>query len=800
MKKIIAVLLLTSLSLNAEEVYQKIDKELSELVAAQSFSSLAVNYSGTAGLKKYHQYTPSIEFVARPKIKLAGLQFNPKNYTAISNAFTSKLVYFDIKTRSNREIKFRSDSIIRGTSWSTDDKKILVSIEESDCLQLWLVQAPSLSKKRVTGRCLNSVTGSSFSWLDENKVLLYLRTKKQRAELRPGVPTPKGPVIQVADGSKAQNRTYQNLLKSPEDENNFNLAAEVQLAIYDTRTEKLQELNRPGIYSVVSVSPDRRYLLVGQVVKPYSYVVPLDYFAVQYEIWNMDGSLAYKLHRSGPHEKVPIGGTIKGPRRLSWLPNEAHTLTYVEALDEGDWKNKVPHRDELFKMYLLPQGKTKRVSLYKVQNRYGGLLTLDRKMGFFIYDYERDTEWIKTIHVQFENDLPIYEKTIFSLNQNDDYNNPGDPYSIINEYKKSVVAVSSDGQSIFLDGQGATPEGYRPFLRSYNFKTGEVKEIFRSKPGTTETFLTFTDDKKFDRFITNFETDKISPRKMLNRLVDGQIESELLYADENPFEQIAQLKKEVLRYKRKDGVELSGTFYYPLGYEAGKKYPLIVDAYPLEYTDATTAGQVRNSAFTFEVPFRASTLYLALRGYAVLMDAQIPIIGHPETKNDTFLTQLRDGAEAAVLAAEKTGAVDTKKAGVIGHSYGAFMVANLLTHTNLFVTGVARSGAYNRTLTPFGFQGERRTFWEAKNTYLNVSPFYEAEKMKRPMLLIHGQADDNSGTFTMQSERYFDALKGQGAVSRLVLLPAESHSYAARESVEHVLFETFNWFDMYLKK
>lgn len=800
MKKfLIAGLLFFGLQMHAEEVYKKIEPELSELVAAQSFSSLAMNYSGTAGLKKYVQYTPSIEFVSRPKVKLAGLQFNPKNYTTISNAFTTKLVYFDLKKRTDREIKFKPNSIIRGTSWSPDDKKILISVEESDCLQLWLVQIPSLNQKRVQTRCLNNVTGSSFSWIDESRVLLHLRTQHQSRELKIESAVPKGPVIQVSDGTKAQNRTYQNLLKSPEDEVNFTKAAEVQLAVLNISNQQIW-LFKPAIYSTVSVSPDKKYLLIGRVVKPYSYVVPLDYFTIQYEIWNMDGSLAYELHRSGPHEKVPIGGTIKGPRRLSWIPNEPHSLSYVEALDEGDWKNKVSHRDELFKMYLLPNGKTKKVSLYKTVNRYAGLMTLDRQMGFLMYDYERDTEWLKTIHLQFEQDRLTYEKTIFSLNQNDDYNNPGDPYTVPNEYRKSVVAIGLDGQSIYLDGQGATPEGYRPFLRSHNLKTGETKEIFRSKPGTTESFLTFTDDKKFDQFITNFETDKISPRKMLNRLVNGEIQQELLYADKNPFEIITKLKKEVLRYKRRDGVELSGTFYYPLNYEQGKKYPLIVDAYPLEYTDASTAGQVRNSAFTFEVPYRASTLYLALRGYAVLMDAQIPIIGHPETKNDTFLTQLKDGAEAAVKAAEKTGIVDSKKAGVIGHSYGAFMVANLLTHTDLFVTGVARSGAYNRTLTPFGFQGERRTFWEAKNTYLNVSPFYEAEKMKKPMLLIHGQADENSGTFTMQSERYFEALKGQGAVSRLVLLPAESHGYAARESVEHVLYETFNWFDLYLKK
>lgn len=798
MKYLIFILAHTFLIAKADVMYKKTEPQISKLVTAQDFSTLDTNNAGTAGFKLYALYTPPIEYVSRPKLKLAGIQLNPRNYTTVTTAVINKLVYFDFKTKKEKEVKFSKDGAIRGRSWSNDDKNFLVAVETPTCYEVWNVEVPSLKKTKIPV-CLNNISGISHFWVDNNTIGISHRTASQKNAYQVEFTVPKGPIIQEAGGKVSQNRTYQNLLKSPEDEAAFIDVAESQISFYNLKTGALKKIGKPALYRSFALSPDKKFILVGYAVKPFSYVVPIDYFGIQFEVWDISGKLKYTLHKSGPHESVPIGGVIQGPRSMRWLPDEDHTLFYVQALDEGDWKNKVEHRDELFRMQLSESGKTKSTSIYKTKNRYSGLYVLDRNLGYIIYDYERDTEWSKAFHVKFKNDKVDYEKTIFSLNENDEYGYLGDPNTTLNKYDRSVVAVDSDNESIFLDSRGATPDGYRPVLNRFNINTLKHTEVYRSELGTTNTFKTFVGKDKYDQFVTSFETNKISPRYMMNTVKDGKLTSELLYADENPFEVFGSLKKEVVRYKRKDGVDLSGTLYYPLGYEEGKKYPLIVDAYPLEYTDASTAGQVRNSANTFETPYRASTMYLALRGYAVLMEAQIPIIGHPETKNDTFLTQLTDGASAAVKAISDKGVADPKRAGVIGHSYGAFMVANLLTHTDLFVTGVARSGAYNRTLTPYGFQGERRTYWQAKDTYLKVSPFHEVDKLKKPILLIHGQIDNNSGTFTMQSERYFEALKGQGVKARLVLLPEESHSYAALESIEHVLSETFDWFDTYLK-
>jgi dipeptidyl aminopeptidase/acylaminoacyl peptidase len=791
------VLLATSLA-KAEPMYQKTEPQISKLINAQDFSRLEINYGGTAGLKLFALYTPPIDYISRPKLKLAGIQLNPKNYSTVTTAVVSKLFYFDIATKKEKEIKFSKGAYIRGRSWSFDDNHFAVSIETPDCHEAWIVDSATLKKTKIPV-CLNTVGGIGMFWVDNETLGVSHRTAEQKKGYEAQVKVPAGPIVQDATGQVSQNRTYQNLLKSPDDERAFTDVTETQISFYNLKKKTIKKIGKPGIYRGFSISPDQKFILVSRIEKPYSYVVPIDLFKLQFEVWDINGKLQYKLHSSGPHENVPIQGVIKGPRSMRWMADEPHTLQYVQALDDGDWKNKVEFRDELFKMELLSGGKTKSSSLYKIKNRFAGLSTFDRKMGVLVWDYERDTEWIRAIHLKFKDNKSSFEKVLFSLNENDEYADLGTPIETENKYNRSVIAVDKDDKSIYLNSRGASPDGYRPALNKFNIESLENKEIYRTEKGSTNSFQSFIGHKKFDKFITIFETDVISPRFMLNEIVDGKLKSEILYADPNPFEVFSKVKKEVLRYKRADGVDLSGTLYYPLGYEAGKKYPLIVDAYPLEYTDASTAGQVRNSAYTFETPYRASTMYLALRGYAVLMEAQIPIIGHPETKNDTFLKQLQDGAAAAVKAVADKGVADSSRAGVIGHSYGAFMVANLLTHTDLFATGVARSGAYNRTLTPYGFQGERRTYWNAKDTYLKVSPFHEVDKLKKPILLIHGQIDENSGTFPLQSERYFEALKGQGVKARLVLLPQEGHSYAAVESIEHVLYETFTWFDRYLK-
>jgi dipeptidyl aminopeptidase/acylaminoacyl peptidase len=488
-----------------------------------------------------------------------------------------------------------------------------------------------------------------------------------------------------------------------------------------------------------------------------------------------------------------------GPRSIPWIGSEPESLFYAVALDQGNWEVEVPFRDELYRIQVTSKGKAKPELVTKLKHRYAGFSYFDEEASYWISEYERDRQWVTSYWIRKEGS-DWTRKTLFSLNENDAYADPGEPVMIRNAMNAPVIALDESRageKAIFLKGNGASAEGDRPFLRRFVLTDLKSEEWFRSQTGSFERFLTFT-DHTFTDFITSYESQTESPRFQI-RSRNPALKPRLLYADKNPYEIFSRVKKEVLTYTRADGVKLSGILHYPLDHDPSKKYPAIIHAYPLEYTDASTAGQVRGSQDKFSVPYHEDLIYNTLRGYFVLDETQMPIIGHPETKNDTFVEQLVSSAKAAVDTLVDRGLVDEKRIGVIGHSYGGYMVANLLTHSKLFAAGIAKSGAYNRTLTPFGFQGERRPLWKARETYLKMSPFLYADQVKTPILLIHGQADNNTGTFPMQSERYFEALKGQGVMARLVLLPEESHGYASIESVKHVLYEMFQWFDRYLK-
>ena len=230
-----------------------------------------------------------------------------------------------------------------------------------------------------------------------------------------------------------------------------------------------------------------------------------------------------------------------------------------------------------------------------------------------------------------------------------------------------------------------------------------------------------------------------------------------------------------LTYKRADGVPLSFELYLLPDYGPGTRLPTLIWAYPREFNDADTAGQVFGSSKRFTEVTGYSQLFHVLNGFAVLDNASMPVVGDVDTVNDTYIKQIVDDAKAAIDKAAEMGVTDPARVAVVGHSYGAFMTANLLAHCDLFKAGIAESGAHNRTLTPFGFQSERRTIWQAPDVYIKMSPFMYADKIKTPMLLIHGEADDNDGTFPIQSDRMYQAIRGNGGVARLVFLPFEAH-------------------------
>jgi dipeptidyl aminopeptidase/acylaminoacyl peptidase len=620
-----------------------------------------------------------------------------------------------------------------------------------------------------------------------------------------------GPVVQETRGREAQVRTFQDLLADAHDEALFDHYFTSQLALVDAGSGEKRMVGEPAIFAAATPSPDGRYMLVGKVERPYSYLVPWNLFPQKWEIWDVASGaprVVRELSRAGLRDDIPIQGVQTGPRGYSWHALEDATLLWVEALDEGDPRNKVPHRDRVMVMRAPFEGDGR--ELLKTEHRYAGMSFLaDGRV--LVSENDRDRRWNRTwlyelrpmlmVALQGAKIAPPPPRVVWDRSARDRYGDPGSP--LTERLPNGRWAIRIENESIYLSGQGASPEGDRPFLDRMSLHDFSTQRLWRNEGANYESVVDIMDGDA-----SLILTVRESPEEPANYFVralgagenGGGTRTQITFFPD-PAPELRGIRKQLVTYTRDDGVPLSATLYLPAGYEPERDgpLPLVVWAYPLEFNDPATAGQVSGSPHRFTRIGGTSHLFLLTQGYAIMDAATMPIVGDPETANDTFVEQIVAAAKAAIDTAVEMGVADRERVAVGGHSYGAFMTANLLAHSDLFKAGLARSGAYNRTLTPFGFQGERRTFWQAAETYMNLSPFTHAHKIKAPILLIHGQMDNNAGTFPMQSERLFHAINGHGGTARLVMLPYEGHGYQARESVMHVLAEMVEWLDRHVK-
>lgn len=781
----------------AREGYRQPEKKIVDIVDTPNPPQISVNPNGKTALLVEYTTQLLLEDLAEPTAKLAGIRILTRYNIPKRSYFVKRLRLLNLETKEIKDFELPQTSRFGFPTWSPDGKRFLAAEYKAGGSQVWLFDPVKLSGKPIGPARINSVLLSPFWWSkDSQKVFIPVWGEKRGKE--PDAPLiPEAPEIQETTGKVSQVRTYQDLLQTNHDEKLFEYYATAQIIRYNLADGRQTKIGKPDLITSFSSSPDGKYYLVKILERPFSRTVPHFRFANRLEIWNDKGKLVKELAKIPVGDEIPIEGVQVGMRNLFWQRLKPSTLCWFEALDGGDPNNKVEFRDVMKSLDAPFTGKEREI--IRLPMRYAGLDFLDKENIALIWDYDRDTRWIKSRLIDLsKTNVASESRVIFSRNYYDQYKDEGN----LVYYAKpdgQTLAILEDDQWVYLDGKGATPEGYKPFLHRYNIETGEKQEIFVSGLDAFETFVEFSShDRK--AFVTARE-DEENPRNFyLRKIVKGKAGAPTELTNyPAPAPELNKVKKELIKYERNDGVPLSGTLYYPLNYKPGKKYPTIVWAYPREYTDVKTAGQVRSATNRYARISGTSILFFVLRGYAVLNNAEIPIVGDPLTANDTFIEQLTAGAQAAVDKLVELGIADPEKIGVAGHSYGSFMVANLLAHTDLFAAGIARSGAYNRTLTPFGFQGERRTFWEAQDVYMNLSPFSHANKIDEPLLMIHGADDPNPGTFPIQSKRLFGAIKGHGGIARLVVLPYEGHGYEARESILHTLAEMFDWFDKYLK-
>ena len=786
----LAVFVLFQFAGFAQEPYKLPPKEVIDILDAPSTPRVTMNPARDTMLLIESESMPAIAYISMPILRIAGIRITPANNSSQVLNFSTAMALKTIKDGKLRKIDLPSGIKFAGASWSEDGKWISFTRYLENGVELWVVDAATGQAKALTGPTVNMVLRGGIAWMPDNKRLLVNMIVDGRGPAPQPPRVPIGPDVQESSGKKAQVATLQDLLKTAFDEKLFDYYATSQLVEVDVMTGQGRKIGEPGIYADANPSSDGKYLLVNRIKRPYSYSVSYGGFAKSYEIWDMSGKLVKLLADLPSNEDVPINGVPKGMRSPNWQALKPATLVWVEALDEGDPEKNVPFRDRVLVLDAPFTAEPKEV--FKTENRSAGMTWFDTP-GLAL---AAETNWKKRWRTTWLVDIGkpgVAPKKMFDLNTQDAYNDPGSP---VMTTKGGDRVILQDKDWIYLSGPGSSPKGDHPFLARMNLKTMRKEELFRSVDGKYQSFVGFTGEGR-DKIIISQESKTEVPNYYLHDLKAKKMQALTDFKD--PAPQLTGVKKQLIKYKRDDGLELSGTLYLPADYKEGTRLPAVVWAYPMEYGDTSTAGQVRGSTDRFTFYRGTSQLFFVTQGYAVLDNATMPVVGDPKTVNDTFVPQIVANAKAAIDVLDKMGVGDPKRVGVGGHSYGAFMTANLLAHCDLFAAGIARSGAYNRTLTPFGFQSERRTLWEAPDTYIKMSPFMSANKIKTPILMIHGQADNNSGTFPIQSERLFAALKGFGATARFVYLPYESHGYSARESVLTVLAEMFEWFDRYVK-
>ncbi len=776
--------------------YQLPPKDIADLLLAKPTPAVSLNSKAEWLLMSERNSYPSVEELARPELRIAGLRLNPNNFAPSRQNFINNFVLKNIKTGTEYPVSGLPSPLLAGNvSWSPAEHKIAFTQTSNTRVDLYTIDVATHKATKINKLPLNTITGGSYTWIDDNS-LLYKTVLKPAAAAPPRPLLPKGPTAQENLGKTAPSRTYEDLIKTPYDEDLFAFYATAQLVKNTNGIET--PVGKPAIYQSFRVSPDKKYLLTENILKPFSYLVPAFGFPSVVNITDLTGKLLKLLKELPSAETSPSGfdNVQNVASDFDWRDDEPATVTWRQPLDSGLIKTKITYHDAVYALSAPFNGEA--TELFKTQMRFRNIIWGNASLALV-------TEGLSGKQVsrtsRYNPSTGILERLI-ERNTTDAYSNPGFPVTMKNKYGREVIQTIDNGTKILMNNTvGSSAKGDLPFLAKFDLTSKQNDIIWRCAEDKYEFVEDVIDADKLV-LLTRKESQQEVPnyyiRNLLLRIADQPVTH-----FSNPYPQLEGISKEKISYKRADSVDLTGDLYLPKGYDVKKDGPLpvLIWAYPREFNSAADAAQVRGSKNRFTVISWASPVFWVTQGYAVLDNAEMPIVkkGDSSKPNDSFIEQLQQNAAAAIDRLAAMGVGDRNRVAIGGHSYGAFMTANLLAHTNLFKAGIARSGAYNRSLTPFGFQNEDRTYWDDPKLYFDMSPFSFADKIKTPLLLIHGEMDDNQGTFPIQSERMYNAIKGHGGTVRYIVLPYEAHSYRGRENLLHMLYEQNAWLDKYVK-
>ncbi|WP_157523516.1 S9 family peptidase [Mucilaginibacter ginkgonis] len=775
--------------------YKLPPKDMADMLLAKPIPAVSADSKGEWILLSERNSYPSVEELARPELRIAGLRINPANFSLSRQTFINNFTLKNIRTGQSYPVTGLPSPLFAGNvRWNPAENKIAFTQTGAKAVDLYVIDVATKRAVKINKKQLNTVLNPNLVWAD-NSSLLY-RVAVQPVTMAPPEPkVPTGPTVQQSLGKKAPSATYEDLIKTPYDEQLFAFYGTSQLVENHNGIETA--VGKPAINTTITLSPDKKYMMTRTLRKPFSYLVTANGFPSTVKITDLKGNTVKVLAELPSSEGTPSGydNTQNVDRAFDWRDDEPATITWAHPLDSGRIRKKMDYHDAVYALSAPFSGQP--IELFKTQYRY-------RNTQWGNADLALVTEGLRSKQLEkvdrYSTTANKLEK-LYERNNNDQYGDPGDPVTVKNKFGRDVIYVSDNGTKLLMNNRtGASKNGDLPFLAKFDLSNAKEEIVWRCQEGYYETVVDVLDPAKLV-LLTRRESQTDVPNYYIKNLVLRMADRKITDF-QNPYPQLVGVSKQKIKYKRADGVDLTGDLYLPKGYNKDKDGPLpvLIWAYPREFNSASDAAQVRGSQSKFTVIGGGSPVFYVTQGYAILDNAEMPIVAKEGKKpNDTFVEQLSLNAEAAINKLAEMGVGDRNRVAVGGHSYGSFMTANLLAHTNLFKAGIAESGAYNRTLTPFGFQNEERTYWEDPKLYYDMSPFSFADKIKTPILLIHGEADDNPGTFPINSERLFAALKGLGGTVRFVYLPYEAHGYRGKENLLHKIWETNEWLNTYVK-
>jgi len=730
------------------------------------------------------RYTPLAE-LARPLLRLGGTRFEAGNLSAppVGVLQGLRLRTLGPGTAAERVVRLPAGGAWHGFAWSPDGRHFLLHRRTEHATEIWWGSSQDGSLQRAEGLRLNAVLNEGDpAWLSGHELVLLAAAPQGQP---PRAPLP-GPQLQEHQGRASPERSLPDLLRSAHDETLFEHHARSQLVALNLRSGAWRRLGEPGLFHSVAVLGHGQALLTERLQRPFSRSLAWDDFPQVVEVRDRQGRPLRELAKVPARNGIAIDGVLPGPRVFYASPGADAAVFWVEALDGGNPNTRVAYRDRV--MRLDPPYKGDAVEVQRMPHRFSRLRFLENGQHALLTETDRSRATTRTYLLPLDGSQ---SRALFEHALREKFRHPGSPLMKTLPQGGRVVAMGKDSESFWFIGSGATPKGERPFVDRYSLRDQPVQRVFHAAEGQVEMPLGWLNERQL---VTQIERPLEAPQPGIR---EGN-QWKALLPPRDLSAALKSLKRQHLSFKREDGVEMSAWLLLPPEHQEGQKRPTLVWAYPREFTDAELASQAAAFSELDALPAPGSPVWLALEGYAVVVEATMPVVGDARSVNDGFVEQLQMNARALVEQLREQGSVDVSRLAIGGQSYGAYMAVNLLAHTNLFKAGIARGGAYNRTLTPFGFQSERRNLWEAREMYMKVSPFLHAERIKEPLLLIHGEQDANPGTPPLQSERLYQALAGLGQPVRLALLPFEGHSLATREATGQVQWEMQNWLKRHL--